>query len=296
MSRRIRTAWIVVCGLLGCSAGSEDAATGGGGAGGGTGGSGQGLGPGGTGAQGGGFQATGTGGGGGGAEEIAEVYGHSSATLYRLDPITKNVTVVGDFNGCSAVIDIALDKDSKIIGTTFDGVYAIDKATAACSLIASGDFPNSLSFIPAGTLDPNVEALVGYQADQYVRIDPVTGSKQYVGNSWNNGLFSSGDVVSVKNGKSFLTVQGTGCPTDCLVEINPATGAMVQNWGPLGYSAVYGIAFWAGSVYAFTEGGQLFEVSFPNNVLTTTLISSPPGTSFWGAGSTTSAPPEPIPE
>ncbi len=250
-----------------------------------------------TGALGGGFQATSsTGGGGGGEPEVAEVYGHSPSTLYRLDPLTKEVTVVGSFTGCMSVIDIALDKDSNLIGTTFDGIYTIDKTTAACSLITSGSYPNSLSFIPEGTLDPNVEALVGYEGDQYVRIDPTTGSKQLIGALGGNGLVSSGDVVSVKGGKSFLTVTGLSCPTDCLIEINPVSGQMVNNWGPLGYSAVYGIAFWAGSVYGFSEAGQLFEVSFPNQMLMTTLIAQPPGTQFWGAGSTTSAPPDPIPE
>lgn len=232
----------------------------------------------------------------GGPIEVAEVYGHSPTVLYRLDPVTKAVTVVGSFSGCSSVIDIALDKDSNLIGTTFDAIYDIDRTTAACTLIASGSYPNSLSFIPDGTLDPQVEALVGYEGDQYVRIDPATGTKQYVGPSWNNGFVSSGDVVSVKNGKSFLTVTGLDCPSDCLIEIDPATGAMIHNWGPLGYSAVYGIAFWAGSVYGFSEAGELFEVSFPNGVLTTTLIAQPPDTFYWGAGSTTSAPPEPVPQ
>ena len=231
----------------------------------------------------------------GGQIEVAEVYGHSPTVLYRLDPNTKAVTVVGSFSGCSSVIDIALDKDSNLIGTTFDGIYAIDRDTAACSLIASGSYPNSLSFIPENTLDPAVEALVGYEGDQYIRIDPATGNKQYVGASWGTGLSSSGDVVSVKGGKSFLTVTGPGCPSDCLIEIDPADGSIVHNWGPLGYSAVYGIAFWAGSVYGFSEAGELFEVSFPNGVLTTTLIAQPPDTFFWGAGATTSAPPEPVP-
>ncbi|NUO48962.1 MAG: hypothetical protein HOV80_08915 [Polyangiaceae bacterium] len=288
------SAFVLACLLAGACVAGETAGEGGGGADG----PGAGAGPGATtGAQGGGFGATtGTGGSGGGEPEIAEVYGHSAATLYRLDPITKAVTTVGNFAGCSSVIDIALDKDSKLIGTTFDGIYTIDKATAQCSLITSGSYPNSLSFIPEGTLDPNVEALVGYEGDQYVRIDPTTGSKQLIGSLGDGGLVSSGDVVSVKGGKSFLTVTGFDCPTDCLIEINPVTGAMVNNWGPLGYSAVYGIAFWAGSVYGFSEAGQLFEVSFPNQVLMTTLITQPPGTQFWGAGSTTSAPPDPVPE
>jgi hypothetical protein len=40
-------------------------------------------------------------------------------------------------------------------------------------------------------------------------------------------------------------------------------------------------------------------VKFANNAVTTTSISipgAPPGLQFWGAGSTTSAPPVPVPE
>ncbi len=247
-----------------------------------------------TGGQGGGFLTTGGGGDGGAPEEIAEVFGHTASELYRLDPETKAVSLVNTFNGCNTVIDIALDKDSKLVATSVDGVYVVDKLTAACTLIEIGDYPNSLSFIPAGTLDPNVEALVGYRGDEYVRIDPQSGSIQSIGYLGGNGLFSSGDVVSVKGGSSYLTVTGNDCPTDCLVEINPSTGAMITNWGPLGYSAVYGIAFWAGSVYGFDAAGNLFEVTFTGGVMTTTLIEQT-GTSFYGAGSTTSAPPVPVP-
>ena len=247
-----------------------------------------------TGGQGGGFLTTGGGGDGGAPEEIAEVFGHTASELYRLDPETKAVTLVNTFNGCNTVIDIALDKDSKLVATSVDGVYVVDKLTAACTLIQTGDYPNSLSFIPAGTLDPNVEALGGYRGDEYVRIDPQSGSIQSLGYLGGNGLFSSGDVVSVKGGSSYLTVTGNDCPTDCLVEIDPSTGALITNWGPLGYSAVYGIAFWAGSVYGFDAAGNLFEVTFTGGVMTTTLIEQT-GTSFYGAGSTTSAPPVPVP-
>jgi hypothetical protein len=227
--------------------------------------------------------------------QIAEVFGHRATTLYRLDPDTKDVSTVADFSGCNdSVIDIALDKDSNLVATTYSGIFKVDRTTAACSLIAAGNYPNSLSFIPAGTLDPNAEALVGYAGDQYVRIDPATGAISHIGSPWGNGLVSSGDVVSVKGGASYLTVTGVDCG-DCLVEIDPATGAMLKNWGALGHSAVYGIAFWAGSVYGFDEAGELFEVKFDSGVMSTMLINAPPNVSFWGAGSTTSAPPIPVP-
>lgn len=281
--------------LAACGAGNSDAPdgeSGGGSAGGGSpdDGNGGGLG------DGGGFTTGGSGAGGGDVDEIAEVFGHSPDTLYRLDPDTKAVTVVGEFDGCSSVIDIALDKDSNLFGTTFNGLYRIDKTTAKCTFIASGNFPNSLSFLPAGTLDPTVEALVGYVGSNYVRIDPATGAMSNVGSLAEPNLVSSGDIVSVKDGNTFLTVKGGPCETDCLVEINPITGVMLKNWGPLGYSNAFGIAFWAGSVYGFTEYGQLFEVTFEDNVMMTTLIAEPDDTAFWGAGSTTSAPPAPIPE
>ena len=226
--------------------------------------------------------------------QTAEVFGHSLDTLYKLDPITKAVSVVAPFTGCGAsgVIDIALDKDSNLIATTFDGIYQVDRTNAMCQLIQYGSYPNSLAFIPAGTLDPNVEALVGYNSDQYVRIDPTTGNLTNIGTPWGNGLVSSGDIVSVKGGGTYLTVNGNNCG-DCLVEVDPKTGAMTKNWGSLGYSEVYGIAFWAGSVYGFDYAGEIFEVTFNGGTMQTMLINAPPNVAFSGAGSTTSAPPTP---
>src|SRR3954470_16453961 len=41
-----------------------------------------------------------TGGSGGGGPEVAEVYGNSPDTLYKLDPMTSQVTTIGPFQGC----------------------------------------------------------------------------------------------------------------------------------------------------------------------------------------------------
>lgn len=135
-----------------------------------------------------------------GANETAIVFGESTDTLYKVDPLFKVVTVVGKFDGCTYVTDIALERDSNMFGTTVDGLYKIDPMTAACTLIASGTYPNSLSFVPAGTLDPSAEALVGYIDAQYVRIDLQTGAMKNVGQGLGMGLPSSGDIVSVNGG------------------------------------------------------------------------------------------------
>lgn len=231
--------------------------------------------------------------------EIAEVFGHSDTTLYRLDPETKNVTVVGPFSGCAKVIDIALTEGSKIYATSYEALYEVDKATAKCTEVAKGpSFPNSLSFVPKGTLDANEEALVGYNDADYVRIDTKTGEVTKIGSLGDANLVSSGDVVSVKGGATYLTVKshksGTGCDkTDCLVEIDPKTGKIMKRWGSIEHANVFGLSFWAGKIYGFDDTGELFEVTFGTTQLATKPIGIPqkPSTlSFWGAGSTTSAP------
>ena len=233
----------------------------------------------------------------------AQVFGHSSDTLYKVDPTTKSVTVVGKMTGCgNSVIDIALDKDSKMVASTGDALYRVDIATGACSLLgkSGAPYPNSLSFVPVGTVDATREGLVGYNGSEYIQFDPTTGARiSSKPNALPSGLASSGDIVSIINGPSYLTVtgsyNGTRCG-DCLVEVDPKTGAFKAMWGDIGFPSVWGIAFWAGAVYGFDSAGDLFEVKFPaapgTPLISTkiTIPAAPQGLSFYGAGSTTSAP------
>ncbi len=247
----------------------------------------------------GGAFTTGVGGGGGGVEPmIAEVWGQSPDTLYKLDPTNNAVTTIGKFKECGGVIDIALDKDSNLYATASGSLYQVDKVSAQCTVIASGSYPNSLSFVPAGTVDPTKEALVGYLDSTYIRIDTVTGKMTKIG-QLSGGYASSGDIVSVKNGKTLLTAKGPDCiGGDCLLEINPKTGDLVKNWGNVKFKSVFGLAFWAGKAYGFTDAGELFEINFSSSGITSTKITIPGNLTlkFWGAGSTTSAPAEPIPQ
>jgi hypothetical protein len=250
---------------------------------------------------GGAFTTSATGTGGSVEPMIAEVFGQSPDTLYKLDPTNNAVTTVGKFKSCGTaggVVDIALDKDSNLYATTNTGLYKVDKKTAQCTMIAAGSYPNSLSFVPAGTVDATREALVGYLGADYVRIDTLNGKVTTIG-QLSSGYTSSGDIVSVKDGKTLLTANGPDCVGgDCLLEVDPTTGDLVKNWGKVAFDSVFGLAFWAGKAYGFTNGGELFEINFTTTSITAKKITIP-GTiklQFWGAGSTTSAPADPIPQ
>lgn len=254
-----------------------------------------------------------TAGSGGMTPGPAVVYGHSPDTLFKLDPITKAVTTIGKFKDCEVVDgdfsatgiqDMALDKDSKIFVTSKLGLYTVDPDDASCTKLASGSYPNSLSFVPAGTVDPNEEALVGYVVEpnpvnknQYVRINTTTGAITKIGSVWTETVVSSGDIVSVKNGPTYLTLKGGSnnecTESDCVAEVNPQSGKLIKILGTLDSypgEKVFGFAFWGGSSYGFTNAGKLFELKFQGSALITTPITTPSGLVFWGAGSSTEAP------
>jgi hypothetical protein len=227
---------------------------------------------------------------------VALVYAHSADTLYRMDPTSNQIAVVGPFSGgCDQSINLAIDESSNAYVTTQTDLWHLDLQTAACTHIASGSYPNSLSFVPKETLDPNVEALVGYVGSTYIRIDTTTGAITTIG-GLSGSYSSSGDIVSVIGGGTFLTVKGgpQGSCGDCLLQIDPKTGDLVQSYGSVNHADVFGLAFWAGTAYGFDNGGDVFSIGWQNGTLTTTAIAvpnPPPNLSFWGAGSTTAAPP-----
>lgn len=230
-----------------------------------------------------------------------EVFGHSGKTLYRLNPTTNAVTPVGDFNGCASdVTDIAINEAGEMFGTSRTELYAINKTSAACTLIKEGAYPNSLSFLPKGTLDASEEALVGFEDADYVRIDTTTGRRTIIkANALPSDLISSGDIVSVKNGPTYLTVKAAPnknrCKTeDCLIELDPVTGGQKAFYGQIaGYQKIFGLAFWAGAIYGFTDSGALIEIRVSGTSLNTKNISIPNAPAmlqFYGAGSSTAAP------
>src|SRR5262249_312843 len=130
------------------------------------------------------------------------VYANSDTELYLVDPDTLTVTLVGPFgwpNGDDQMTDIAVDKNGLMVGISFDKVYSVDKATAACTYLATLDRQfNGLSFVPAQAADPtSADELVAAALDgSLYLLDRTSGASAPIGN-FGGGMTSSGDVVSV---------------------------------------------------------------------------------------------------
>lgn len=244
------------------------------------------------------------------APPVGEVYAHSDVTLYKLEPISKTVTVVGDFDCLTStgnglgMWDIALNKDGVMFGSangmSTASLVRIDKTTAHCDVVVSASsLPNSLAFVPAGTLDPNQEALVGFDRSTYVRIDQATGAVWEVGslnpNPTGEMWESSGDIVSIIDDKTYATVKpnlgGTTYGTDTIVEIDPVTGQAIREIGNTGYYGLWGLGYWGGVAYGFSEGGELCQIDLATGQgVGIPIPNLSGGLSFWGAGVTTAAP------
>jgi hypothetical protein len=219
------------------------------------------------------------------------VYGHSSSTLYTVDPDSYQVDKIGDFiwpSGSDEMTDIAIDGKGNMIGVSYSRIYSVDKTNARCTFLSnfSGSNFNGLSFIYAHVGDGTEEILVAAAGDGGLyKINPMTGAQSWFGD-YGAGWSSSGDLVSVKNA-TYATVYGDGLDFgDSLVKVDPTTGAATKI-GKTGFSGIYGLGYWRQKVFGFSELGALLILDINDGHATQV---SNDGISWWGAGVTTAAP------
>lgn len=263
-----------------------------------------------------------------GGKPPGRIYAHTASALYLFDPLVQTLKKVGDFEGFDLsmgnerMLDIALDSDSAMYGTTDHGFVSIDPLTAKIIKYVKKNtegfrFPNALSFVPVGTVDPTKEALVGYLQKSgtfgpttFVRVDLATGALTELGDlnpvgaaqNWR----SAGDIMATSRGgnKAYLTVQlfnpdgGTieaDPGTDSLAEVDPETGKIIKIIGDIGQPNFWGLAQWAGTAYGFNAGGNIVEINMDTGAgKTLVALKEDGGTGSWfGAGMTTVAPTAP---
>jgi len=247
------------------------------------------------------------------------VYAHTTDTLYLFEPVSNDLKEIGKLScltGGESVVDLAVDRTGTVYATTFSHFLKVDPITASCTVIkevgaGDDDYPNALSFVSAGTVDPTKEALVGYtstgsgvESTDYVRIDTTTGVMTKIGklNALATGTQykSSGDLISLiqDSNRTFLTVKVSGADaaagTDLLAEVDPTTGTLKKIIGDTKQINIFGLGYWAGKGYGFSENGGISEIDMATGaavvVKTLTAVDGGQAVPWYGAGVTTEAP------
>ena len=222
------------------------------------------------------------------------VYAHTSSQLYKLE---KNAFVlVGNFTftkSAGQVTDIALDEDGNMFAVTFNDVFSCDKAAAKCTWLAQ--LPqsfNGLTVVPKDTAVPGKSALIGIANSGDWNLIEVNGGAAKVTKLGSYGGFtSSGDAFSVEKVGTYATVKaGIMAFTDKLVQVDPATGAVLKTVGDTGVSDLWGVAWSGGVLYGFASSGKVYSLDIQTGKASTIPgLLVPNGVSWWGAGVSTRA-------
>ena len=234
------------------------------------------------------------------SSDVSLVYAHSASTLYKVDTNTFMETVVGPFTGISgSVTDIAVDKTGAMVAITNSTLYAVNPASAAGTEIktlngAATNF-TGLGYVP-DPADPTMDLLVTANASGDVyKIDPATGASTKIGNYGKlNGkqIGSSGDIFGVRGDCAacgiFATVKLDNSTSDYLAKIDPTMGWTAQvRPQDTGFGNIYGVGFWAGSIFGFDDAGDVLQID-PTTGHGTPMTNNQ--VTWWGAGVTTNAP------
>jgi hypothetical protein len=240
----------------------------------------------------------------------SRVYAHSGTTLYRLNNLTLSAQQIGTMTGLDAgLLDLAIDKDDKIVGNTRDTLYSINASTGAITMIrelaASAKGLTSLSYVPEDPDDPaSPDILISANnMGEVVKINPATGEATQIG-SYGTGasgdvIKSSGDIFGIRGYGIYATVDiGTGT-TDYLAKLDPKNGWKATILGyptGTGFDKIFGIGYWGGKIYGFVDngfennmdkGGRIIQIDATTGAATE--ISAAP-IRWFGAGVSTAAP------
>ncbi|MBL9102028.1 MAG: thrombospondin type 3 repeat-containing protein [Myxococcales bacterium] len=217
-----------------------------------------------------------------------KIYAHSSGNLHTVDVATYAVAPVGAFqyeSHSGQMTDVAIDRSGQLFGVTFNDAFVCNPTTAFCYWL--GSLPNSyngLTWVPAGTVLPDKDALIGITTGgQWYHLKLMNGMINAVQlGQYGNGLTSSGDSFSIEGVGTFAAVNKGGAPGTVIISVDPKTGASTGELATLnGYFSVYGLAGWEGLILAFDSSGQMIKVD-PVTKVVTPLGNK--GVSWWGAG------------
>ena len=228
------------------------------------------------------------------------VYASTDHTLYQVNPTTlvetQLCTFGGQLTGSSAdnVTDIAITSNGTLYAITETALFTVSlpsgstcTATKVATLSTSSTRFVCLAFTAGDTL------LAADEQGSVYTIQASSGTVTKVG-SFGGTLSCSGDIVGINDANQtiYASAYDSNCSgghcTDKLVTLSSSSNYAASVIGDLGYSRVYGLGYWAGTLYGFTYAGQTLQID-PTSAAST-LINTVSGATFSGGATTPLAP------
>lgn len=187
-------------------------------------------------------------------------YVHSFTSLYTVNNVNGQTTLVGDFGGLCAGVnigEIAIDRNGAAYVSTwpntgFSQLHQLNLFTAACgpAIGSMGRLCNGLSFAP-DPADPSKDALYAACGTSFYRVNPGTATTTLIG-VFGTGLQSSGDIVWLPGQGMFITLNDPAVQ-DKLGLIDMATGAAAVIGIGVGRDAVYALGHRGGKLLGYGD-------------------------------------------
>lgn len=194
------------------------------------------------------------------------IYPHTAKELFVWNGSLTPPMKVGNFtfpdDGLDhRMTDMAIDYDGRLYGVTFGGLYRCRADTARCTNLASFEEEfNGMTIVPAGTILPGAESIVAISsAGGWYRVDVSSGPAVLTHQGdYGSGYTSAGDAYSIAGSGTWAAVN-KGMSGSLLVQVDPVTGAVLQDLGSIPGENIWGLAGWySGKVFAFDSSGTIF--------------------------------------
>ncbi len=219
-----------------------------------------------------------------------KIYAHSSSALSTVDVVDYTVVNLGAFKwpqdgGGHQMTDIAIDRYGVLYGVTFDRAYVCNPTSLQCFNLGTlaGSY-NGLTWVPAGTIDPDKDTLIGItQAGGWNQLTINNGmvSAKQLG-TYGAGYTSAGDAFSIENVGTYAAVNKVGINSTVIVVVDPKTGKIQSELATtVGFNSIFGLAGWEGLIIAFDSSSSMIKVD-PNTKEVTNLGKK--NVAWWGAG------------
>jgi hypothetical protein len=210
------------------------------------------------------------------------IYVHTARTLYKLDPNTYDLALIGDFNVGVDITDIAEKDDGSLVAISFTSVYSVDPASGQATLLWDNFFQdmNALTYLSDGRL------LSADLAGNVFQLDMTSNSIfMWTLGNYGSSQTTAGDLVSVDDGTTWGLTKTGGVATDTnnvLMIVNNVNGTGTPK-GPTGFGQLWGAAYSAHRILGFSGAGEIVEIDPFTGA--GTLLRTYAGYSFFGATS-----------